>query len=151
MNEDKKLKAKDKRLQRLYGITLEDYNQMLQDQVGVCAICGRYPIKVPLSVDHDHKWKYLKVRVEMTLGIEHGATLDTSDPAVMLAPVQYRARVGFGRTTKEARQDLKEKLKRASIRGLLCFRCNGGLRKYDDRPERMEKAAAYLRKHQEGK
>lgn len=45
------------RLKAKYGITVEDYEQMLEEQQGVCAICrcapsGRFR---RLSVDHDHK------------------------------------------------------------------------------------------------
>lgn len=42
-------------LYRRYGITQEQYNQMLLDQQGGCAICGRPPDLVgTLTVDHDH-------------------------------------------------------------------------------------------------
>ena len=38
-----------------YGMSLEDYEQLLADQGGVCKICGgnRQPQKA-LGVDHDH-------------------------------------------------------------------------------------------------
>lgn len=61
---DKKSKAvyrnnnKDKKrnweFKKRYGITLEDYNQMLDTQNGVCAICGKPPKKNRLAVDHNH-------------------------------------------------------------------------------------------------
>lgn len=40
-----------------YGITLEDYKTMLENQDGACAICGRrkYSKHGLLSVDHDHE------------------------------------------------------------------------------------------------
>lgn len=44
-----------------YGVSLEQYVEMLEDQHGVCAICGHPETKVcngriqPLSVDHDHR------------------------------------------------------------------------------------------------
>lgn len=49
-------------LKQKYGLTLEQYEQMVRDQNGVCAICGR-PEKYSvtenytrrLSVDHNHK------------------------------------------------------------------------------------------------
>lgn len=44
---------KDIQLQLHYGISLADYNEMLKDQDGVCAIC-RKPDKRALSVDHCH-------------------------------------------------------------------------------------------------
>jgi hypothetical protein len=50
-------------LKRLFGITLEDYNIMLESQNGVCAICGKPEFLIDnrtntlraLAVDHDHK------------------------------------------------------------------------------------------------
>ena len=47
-------------LKRYFNMTLEDYNAMLKDQKGVCAICGseettaRAGKPQPLSVDHCH-------------------------------------------------------------------------------------------------
>lgn len=45
-------------LKRMYGISLEDYNSMLEKQEGKCAICGNkemnYKNKV-LCVDHNHE------------------------------------------------------------------------------------------------
>lgn len=44
-----------KRTLKKFGITLDDYCKMLEDQNGQCAICGtnRQPKKA-LCVDHDH-------------------------------------------------------------------------------------------------
>jgi hypothetical protein len=42
-------------LTRKYGITIADYEQMLAEQYGGCAICGRpEPEDGSLHVDHDH-------------------------------------------------------------------------------------------------
>jgi hypothetical protein len=54
-------KTKNRRLRRLYGITIEEYTQMFKKQKGVCAICSKEEtskhqngkVKV-LSVDHNH-------------------------------------------------------------------------------------------------
>jgi hypothetical protein len=37
------------------GLTLDDYNRLLEAQGGVCAICGGKPKTRRLHVDHDHK------------------------------------------------------------------------------------------------
>lgn len=50
-----------KKLLKLYGISLEQYELMYRVQGGVCRICGKPESRkvngkpVPLSVDHDHK------------------------------------------------------------------------------------------------
>lgn len=39
-----------------YGISMEDYEKLLFEQNGVCAICQRSPEEVGvLAVDHDHR------------------------------------------------------------------------------------------------
>lgn len=43
------------RLQRVYGISLDDYAALFEAQDGRCAICGNRPRKRKLAVDHDHK------------------------------------------------------------------------------------------------
>lgn len=42
---------------RLYGITIEQYNEMFEKQGGKCAICGRHQseFRTRLCVDHCHK------------------------------------------------------------------------------------------------
>jgi hypothetical protein len=44
-------------LKTLYGISLEQYNDLLQEQNGLCAICSRHhsEFKLPLNVDHNHR------------------------------------------------------------------------------------------------
>ena len=149
--EEQKLKAKDKRLQKLYGITLAEYDKMLIEQGMVCKICGRPPVTKDLSVDHDHKWKKFKIEIYpcgTLLGVpnvtgEYTARVKWDDDT----PHCYKLIVQ-GPDKKFLRAFLKSMLKRASVRGLLCFSCNGGLRKYQDDPECFIRAAEYLRVHQ---
>lgn len=49
-------KFKDRRLRRLYGISISDFNAMFKRQSGVCAICGSDKAFKgrSLSVDHCH-------------------------------------------------------------------------------------------------
>jgi hypothetical protein len=48
-------------LRRKFGLSLEDYNAMLEEQGGVCAICAQPETAIrqgrvlPLAVDHNHK------------------------------------------------------------------------------------------------
>lgn len=46
---------RDAKLRARYGITLDEYTQMLEEQGGVCAACQEPPLpNRRLSVDHDH-------------------------------------------------------------------------------------------------
>lgn len=61
ISEEKRIEIRDKRrirdLMQKYGLTVEDYDQMLSDQEGACALCDRLPEKERygrLSVDHCH-------------------------------------------------------------------------------------------------
>jgi hypothetical protein len=46
---------RQRRLDREYGLSVEDYEEMLEDQLGLCAICLSPPDKRNLAVDHDHE------------------------------------------------------------------------------------------------
>lgn len=129
----------DKRLQRTYGITLQEYDTMLHDQEGGCAICRRPPNGFRLSVDHDHKIERTKVKVYR----------DADDQYWVADAMPYVMPVGGFKDKKNATTYVKTKLKRMSLRGILCWRCNTGLQKYGDKPERFEAAARYLRKFEE--
>jgi hypothetical protein len=54
-------RGKNQRLQRKFGITEAEYNEMLESQGGVCAICGQPETRTKfgkptlLAVDHNHK------------------------------------------------------------------------------------------------
>lgn len=44
----------DYQLKKSFGISLLEYKEMLKKQKGCCAICGSFPEKRRLSVDHNH-------------------------------------------------------------------------------------------------
>ena len=48
-------RSKNRWLKIQYGITLEQYKQLMSEQHGQCAICSRTSGKRKLAVDHDHK------------------------------------------------------------------------------------------------
>lgn len=48
-------KVRNAHLRHKYGISLDDYNRMVEDQNGLCAICrGTCPSGNNLCIDHDH-------------------------------------------------------------------------------------------------
>lgn len=61
-------RAADRRLQREYGITLEQYNLILKYQDWSCAICSRAAsqFKTKLAVDHCHKTGLIRGLLCMT-------------------------------------------------------------------------------------
>ena len=54
--------VKDYHLKRNFGITLEQYDQMFEEQGGVCAICDGIEKNRRLAVDHDHDHDTGRVR-----------------------------------------------------------------------------------------
>lgn len=54
MLDEKKRKAKNSTLLRKYGITIEEWEEKLDKQKGVCYICKTLPGKGILCVDHIH-------------------------------------------------------------------------------------------------
>lgn len=91
-------------LKRTFGITLDDYNQMLAAQGGVCAICGKppgetrpnqgrkqgRPVRPLLAVDHDHVTG--KVRGLLCLPCNRGIGFLEDDPETVRAALHYLER-----------------------------------------------------------
>lgn len=51
-----RMRQRERLLQRKYGISLEEYHELLERQDGGCAICGVEPADCAvLDVDHDHE------------------------------------------------------------------------------------------------
>lgn len=84
----------DYRLQRSYGISLAEYDEMLEVQDGVCAICHR-PEKTEykngtrkrLSVDHDHETE--KIRGLLCTACNAGIGMFEHNPRSLVEAVVY--------------------------------------------------------------
>lgn len=48
-------KIRDRKLRHSFGISLKEYQELLKQQGGVCAVCGGTDKEKNLAVDHDHK------------------------------------------------------------------------------------------------
>lgn len=68
-----------------YGLTMDDYNEMMKDQNNVCAICGKPPKKDKnLSIDHDHETGLIRglLCFRCNFGLSYfGEDLDTIEKA----------------------------------------------------------------------
>ena len=79
-------------LKKRYGITAEEYDQMLKDQNEVCLICGlkagggRGP-KSRLAVDHSHETG--RVRGLLCNNCNNGLGRFKDDPALLSKAIEY--------------------------------------------------------------
>ena len=86
-------KTKGRKLKYLYGITIEEYEALLEAQGGVCAVCKRPQRKVAwgavvmMSVDHDHKTGV--VRGLLCYHCNAGLGFFDDDPELLEAAVGY--------------------------------------------------------------
>jgi len=53
-------KRRENRYKKDYNITLEEYDNMFEEQNGCCYICGCRPKGYRLHVDHNHKTKEVR-------------------------------------------------------------------------------------------
>jgi hypothetical protein len=72
---------------RSYGISVEEYDQMLEDQGGTCYICGEPPQSRALDIDHCHKSG--KVRGLLCSNHNRALGLLGDDPALLLKSIEY--------------------------------------------------------------
>jgi len=80
---------RDYKFKKTYGISLEDYNQMFQEQEGSCAICGTHQVdlKKRLAVDHCHSSG--RVRKLLCQKCNHGIGLFNDDPDLLQKAARY--------------------------------------------------------------
>lgn len=74
-------------LVRLFGVTLKEYNMMLDKQNGGCAICGGKAGKKSFAVDHDHKSG--KVRGLLCGSCNVGIGHFRDDPELLEKAIKY--------------------------------------------------------------
>jgi len=96
--QESKLKAKDTELKRIYGITLEEYNKVLEEQEGVCKICKCSDPVRRLAVDHDHATG--KVRGLLCNNCNRGLGHLKDDPKILTEAIKYLEYYNIDRNTK---------------------------------------------------
>ena len=94
-NREKEIeKATHRHLKRVFGITIEEYNQMLDDQNKVCKICGGKEIRklkngkiTRLHVDHNHETGEIRGLLCNRCNIMLGQARDNS--LILIKAVKY--------------------------------------------------------------
>lgn len=71
--------ARKDRLKKHYGLTLQQYEDILKSQNGVCAICHAPPKKFSLPVDHDHKTGKIRSLLCIPCNVLLGRAKDNPD------------------------------------------------------------------------
>lgn len=85
----KKVKQRQYNLKIKYGITPEEFAEMVKNQGGVCKICGNSPLerygKKVLFVDHDHNSGKIRALLcqKCNLGIGHLDTIDLLEKSIL--------------------------------------------------------------------
>lgn len=74
-------------LVRKYGITADEYDEMLSKQSGGCGICGRTFGRIRLAVDHDHKTG--KIRGILCENCNMGLGMFKDDTKLLSAAIEY--------------------------------------------------------------
>jgi Recombination endonuclease VII len=139
--------AKDKHIQRKFGITLADRDKRVQQQNNKCKICGG-PLDAygPPNIDHYHFF---------VAAFRHTGT---GLPAIHFKwyaqgydELRRVICVKHARTKEAAIADVRRELMPWSIRGLLCFKCNygiGSMERFFDvarHPENLRPVIEYFR------
>lgn len=84
---------RDRQLRKNFGISLEEYNGILESQNGACALCGkaetrkRKGLLLPLFVDHDHETSKNRGLLCITCNYGIGAFCD--DPKLIAKAAAY--------------------------------------------------------------
>lgn len=69
---ERRERARAKRIEDTYGLTVEDFTAIMEAQQYVCAICKRPFVRKNGAVDHDHALEKLQGSRASVRGIIHG-------------------------------------------------------------------------------
>lgn len=115
-------RARDLRLQRQYGITAQEYAEILAFQGGTCWICGTAPAEGKnLNVDHDHKtglvrgllcWSCNRRVIANHRGEEGAKLLDYAAAYLRLPPAVLAIGEKYGRTGRVTKRRKRRKTTR---------------------------------------
>jgi hypothetical protein len=82
-------KQRDYKYKSNYGISIEDYNAMFEDQEGRCAICKKHQMefKKKLHVDHKHETGQVRGLLCHNCNLAIGRLME--DPVIIKSALEY--------------------------------------------------------------
>lgn len=81
--------VKNMRLLRNFGITLECYNKMFEQQQGCCFICGRHQSELSKALNVDHNHENGKIRKLLCWNCNYALGLVREDINILLSMIDY--------------------------------------------------------------
>ena len=141
MKNKSNLSQRDKYLRSKFERTEEEYNTVLASQGGVCRICRTPPGSRSLHLDHDHTIASRKINSEKING-QWSAW--PSGEMMSDSPLNF---IEKAKTKPAALAKVRKRLKRLSSRGILCWKCNTGLKKWQDNAMWLLEASKYITRY----
>lgn len=85
-------KRRNSKLLKKYGVTVERYNTLMENQDGKCAICRIYhrECTYDFSVDHDHDTKEVRSLLCTSCNLGLGLFKDSSELLILAAKYLHR-------------------------------------------------------------
>jgi Recombination endonuclease VII len=87
---DRKLKYRQKYIEKKFEIPYSEYNKMFEEQKGVCAICSKPETSSKctyLSIDHDHST--MKIRGLLCVSCNRGLGMFWDNPELLQNAINY--------------------------------------------------------------
>lgn len=145
-------KKRDSYYRRKYNISYREYKRRLRKARKRCEICRWKPSfnkktgkkHKSLAVDHWHKLERLKIITKKIRGKWEAYNVEFDNMCFRLREGKFRFRSS---NRKKARKAVHLKLKRIANRGLICWRCNSGLKKFKDNAMALIRAGKYMNKY----
>ena len=147
-----KEKKKDRYYRNRYNISYDEYKRRDEKNKHKCEICTWKPSfnkktgkkHNALAIDHWHKLEKLKIITRKVNSKWKAYNIEFNEMGFHLKEARYTFRSS---NRRKAKKQVRLKLKRIANRGLVCWRCNSGLKKFKDNAMSLIRAGKYMQKY----